>query len=58
MYNNKENMYWEYKGSIFIFLNDSLHKRLFLLFVIILIIFFLILKTVILYGELPQRIIP
>jgi hypothetical protein len=39
MYNNKENMYWEYKGSIFIFLNDFLHESLFLLFVIIVIIF-------------------
>jgi fumarate reductase subunit C len=39
MYNNKENMYWEYEGSIFIFLNDSLHESLFLLFVIILFFF-------------------
>jgi hypothetical protein len=56
MYNNNENMYWEYKGSIFIFLSDSLHESLFLLFVII--FFFNSENFFILYGEVPQRIIP
>jgi hypothetical protein len=40
MYNNRENIYCEHRGSIFNFLNNSLHKSLFLEFVIIVIIFF------------------
>jgi len=35
MYNNKENIYWEYKGNIFIFLKRFLHKSLFLELVLI-----------------------
>jgi hypothetical protein len=49
-------MYWEYKGSIFIFLNDS--ARIPIPFVCNNSYYFFILKIVILYGELPQRIIP
>jgi hypothetical protein len=43
-YVNKENIYWEKKGNIFIVLNISLHESVFLKLLMILIIFFWILN--------------
>jgi hypothetical protein len=51
-------MYWEHRGRIFISLNESQHESLFFRPIIILTTLFWILKSYILYGELPQKIIP
>ena len=50
----RENIYCDWRSRILRFLNRSLHE---LHPVIILIIFFCILRTITLYGEFPQNII-
>jgi preprotein translocase subunit SecY len=54
----KEYKYCDIKVKIFRFLNKFLHEALFLEFLIILIIFFCNRYIWVLYGELPQNIMP
>jgi hypothetical protein len=51
----KESIYWDGKGNIFSFINKFLHDSQFLQPIIIQIIYFCILKALILWDELPQN---
>jgi len=55
---DREKVYWEYKGNISNFLNNSLHENLALEFVIILITLFWILKIFSLCSWFPPEVIP
>jgi hypothetical protein len=58
-YNNKrENVYQDWRGKTFSFLNNSLQETLVLEIVIIVIAPFCSLKIWMVREELPQRIIP
>ena len=56
--NKREEIYCDFSGRIFRFLNNWQLESLFLAFIIILISIFWILKILELYVELPQKIMP
>ena len=55
---SNQNIYCDIKVKIFRFLNKFLHESPILELVIVLIIFFCNLNIWMLYGELPQNIMP